>query len=137
LRLDPDREHVNYWMSPAELFKHRNEPGKIILGKLAGTYLGHLDDRAQVLIAGARAGKTKTVLEPNLFLYNGSMLVMDPKGELAQTARFRRATGHDVYVLDPFGQSGEPCPISTRWPNSKSTASTRSTTSWLAEVVAR
>ena len=36
------------------------------------------------------------------------MLVLDPKGELARTARLRRALGHDVYVLDPFGQSGEP-----------------------------
>ena len=60
-----------------------------------------------VTIAGARAGKTSTVLEPNLYLYPGSMLVLDPKGELAQTARLRRALGHDVHVLDPFGQSGE------------------------------
>ena len=36
------------------------------------------------------------------------MLVLDPKGELAKTARLRRALGHDVYVLDPFGQSNEP-----------------------------
>ena len=29
------------------------------------------------------------------------------KGELAKTARLRRALGHDVYVLDPFGQSNQ------------------------------
>jgi type IV secretion system protein VirD4 len=108
-RLQPDRERINYWMSPTELLKHRFEFGQIILGKLAGTYLGHLDDRPMVTIAGARAGKTSTVLEPNLYLYPGSMLVLDPKGELARVARFRRAMGHNVYVLDPFGQSGEPC----------------------------
>jgi type IV secretion system protein VirD4 len=108
-RLEPDRERVNYWMSPAELMRHRFQLGQIILGKLAGTYLGHLDDRPMVTIAGARAGKTSTVLEPNLYLYPGSMLVLDPKGELARSARFRRAMGHNVYVLDPFGQSGEPC----------------------------
>jgi type IV secretion system protein VirD4 len=108
-RLEADRERVNYWMSPAELMKHRFQPGQIIVGKLANVYLGHLDDRPMVTIGGARAGKTSTVLEPNLHLYPGSMLVLDPKGELARAARFRRAMGHNVHVLDPFGQSGEPC----------------------------
>jgi type IV secretion system protein VirD4 len=106
-RLQADRERVNYWLSPAELMKHRFQPGHIMLGKLGSTYLGHHDDRPMVTIAGARAGKTSTVLEPNLYLYSGSMLVLDPKGELAQAARVRRAMGHNVYVLDPFGQSGE------------------------------
>jgi type IV secretion system protein VirD4 len=106
-RLEADRERVNYWMSPGELMKHEYQPGQIILGKLGGVYLGHLDDRPMVTIAGARAGKTSTVLEPNLYLYPGSMLVLDPKGELARSARFRRAMGHNVFVLDPFGQSGE------------------------------
>lgn len=108
-RLERDRERINYWMSPAELMKHRFRLGQIIVGKLANVYLGHLDDRPMVTIAGARAGKTSTVLEPNLYLYPGSMLVLDPKGELARAARFRRTMGHNVYVLDPFGQSGEPC----------------------------
>jgi type IV secretion system protein VirD4 len=108
-RLEPDRERINYWMSPSELMRHRFQFGQIILGKLAGTYLGHLDDRPMVTIAGARAGKTSTVLEPNLYLYPGSILALDPKGELSRSARFRRAMGHDVYVLDPFRQSGEPC----------------------------
>jgi type IV secretion system protein VirD4 len=106
-RLEADRERINFWMSPRELMNFQFRMGQIILGKLSGTYLGHLDDRPMVTIAGARAGKTSTVLEPNLYLYSGSMLVLDPKGELARTARFRRAMGHDVYVLDPFGQSDE------------------------------
>ncbi|MCP3381253.1 type IV secretory system conjugative DNA transfer family protein [Bradyrhizobium sp. CCGUVB4N] len=107
-RLEADRARVNYWMSPIELMRYRFEPGHIILGKFGHQYLGHLDDRPMVTIAGARAGKTSTVLEPNLYLYSGSALVLDPKGELARSAPFRRAMGHDVYVLDPFGQSGEP-----------------------------
>src|ERR1700728_1399865 len=106
-RLEADRERMNLWMSPMELMKFQYQPGQIILGKLAGTYLGHLDDRPIVTIAGARAGKTSTVLEPNIYLYSGSMLVLDPKGELARLARFRRMMGHIVHVLDPFGQSGE------------------------------
>ena len=107
-RLIPDRPPENRWMRPNELARHEFVPGQIILGKFAGRYIGHLDDRPLVTIAGARAGKTSTVLEPNLYLYPGSCVVLDPKGELsARTARLRRALGHDVYVLDPFGQSGE------------------------------
>jgi type IV secretion system protein VirD4 len=107
-RFVADRPPVNYWMPPHQLAQYAFLPGQIILGKFAGRYLGYLDDRPQITIAGARAGKTSTVLEPNLYLYPGSMLVLDPKGELAKTARLRRALGHDVYVLDPFGQSNEP-----------------------------
>jgi type IV secretion system protein VirD4 len=107
-RFVPDRAPLNYWMPPHELLQHAYVPGQIILGKLAGQFLGHLDDRPMVTIAAARSGKTSTVLEPNLYLYPGSMLVLDPKGELAPTARLRRALGHDVHVLDPFGQSDQP-----------------------------
>lgn len=106
-RFVPDRPPVNFWMPPHELARHAYVPGQIILGKFGGRFLGHLDDRPLITIAGARAGKTSTVLEPNLYLYPGSMLVLDPKGELARTAGLRRALGHDVYVLDPFGQSRE------------------------------
>ncbi|KAF2989431.1 type IV secretory system conjugative DNA transfer family protein [Methylocystis sp. MJC1] len=107
-RFFPDRPPINYWMSPYQLAQYAYLPGQIILGKFAGRFLGHLDDRPMVTIAGARAGKTSTVLEPNLYLYPGSMLVLDPKGELAQTGLLRHALGHQVYVLDPFGQSGLP-----------------------------
>jgi type IV secretion system protein VirD4 len=106
-RFIPDRPRVNYWMAPHRLLQHAYLPGQIIIGKFAGQFLGHLDDRPQITIAGARAGKTTTVLEPNLYLYPGSMLVLDPKGELARTAALRRALGHEVYVLDPFGQSDQ------------------------------
>lgn len=108
-RFAPDRPPLNFWMAPGDLLQHTFLPGQIILGKLAGHYLGFLDDRPMVTIAASRSGKTSTVLEPNLYLYPGSMLVLDPKGELAQkAATLRRALGHNVYVLDPFGQSGVP-----------------------------
>jgi type IV secretion system protein VirD4 len=106
-RLVPERPPINYWMAPHELARYTYAPGEIILGKFANRFLGYLDDRPQVTIAGARAGKTSTILEPNLYLYPGSMLALDPKAELGRTASFRRALGHDVYVLDPFGHSGE------------------------------
>lgn len=102
-----DRPAVNHWMPPVEVMRLRYRHGQIVLGKLGGQALGHLDDRPMVTIAGARAGKTSTVLKPNLFSYPGSMFVLDPKAELArETAGIRAACGHRVYVLDPFGQSG-------------------------------
>src|SRR5450756_2886198 len=55
-RFTPDRPPVNYWMAPGELAQHTYVPGQIILGKFAGRFLGHIDDRPQVTIAGARAG---------------------------------------------------------------------------------
>jgi type IV secretion system protein VirD4 len=107
-RLVPDRAPVNFWMRPHELLAHAYVPGQIVLGKLGTTLLGHLDDRPMITIAGARAGKTSTMLEPNLYLWPGSCVVLDPKGELTRkSARLRQALGHDVYILDPFGQSGE------------------------------
>ncbi|MCP3477649.1 type IV secretory system conjugative DNA transfer family protein [Bradyrhizobium sp. CCGUVB1N3] len=107
-RLKPDRERVNFWMSPGELLRHRFVPGQIMLGKFAGQYLGHMDDRPLVTFAQSRSGKTSTVIEPNLYLYPGSTLVLDPKGGISHLALYRRALGHQVHILDPFGQSGEP-----------------------------
>lgn len=106
-RLTADRERLSYWMAPGALLRHRFRLGQLIIGKLGDTFLGHLDDRPLITIAGARAGKSSTVLEPNLYLYPGSMLVLDPKGELSATARIRRAGGHVVRVLDAFGITGE------------------------------
>ncbi len=103
-----DRAAQNHWMPPVEAARLYYVPGQIVLGKLGSILIGHIDDRPMVTIAGARAGKTSTVLEPNLYLYPGSAIVLDPKGELAhKTAAARRRLGHQVYVLDPFGQSGE------------------------------
>ena len=106
-RPEPNRPPVNHWLPPAALMDLRWQPGQLMLGKLGDVPLGHLDDRPLVTIAGARAGKTSTVLEPNLYLYPGSMIVLDPKGELARrTAAVRALQGHRVHVLDPFRQAG-------------------------------
>lgn len=108
-RFAGDRPPINHWMRPHELLRHSYLPGQIILGKFGGRFLGHLDDRPIVTIANARAGKTLTVLEPNLYLYPGSCVVNDPKGDLSErTASVRRALGHEVHVLAPFGEGSEP-----------------------------
>src|SRR5579862_6564313 len=66
-RFTADRPPVNYWMAPHDLLQHGYVPGQIILGKFGGRFLGHLDDRPMVTVAGARAGKTSTILEPDLY----------------------------------------------------------------------
>lgn len=46
---------------------------------------------------------------PNLLFYWGSMLVIDPKGELTNITARRRAMGltQKVYVLDHFERTGD------------------------------
>lgn len=89
----------------------------MLLGHWQGRFLGRDDNRHAVTIAGSQAGKSTTVLIPNLLRYPGSVIVLDPKGELAcATAAQRRKLGHRVYVLDPFGETGFPVPTSAHNP---------------------
>src|ERR1700722_9923090 len=67
-RLEPDRERVNGWMPPYELAQHVYVPGQIMLGRFAGHFLSHLDDRRPVTIADPRPGKTSKILERSLYL---------------------------------------------------------------------
>lgn len=72
-----------------------------------GKLIGILDDRHIVTVAGSRAGKGRAAIIPNLLTYPGSMVVIDPKGDLAAVTAARRAyMGHKVHVLDPFNVSG-------------------------------
>lgn len=82
--------------------------GGVLLGSWGDRFLVRNDDRHVVTLAGSRAGKSSSALIPNLRRYPGSMIVLDPKGELARAcAKYRRALGQRVYVLDPFGEIGE------------------------------
>ena len=53
----------------------------------------------------SRGGKGTCVIIPNLLSYQGSMLVIDPKGENALiTAKHRRdVLGQKVHIVDPWG----------------------------------
>ncbi len=65
--------------------------------------IGLIDDRHLVTVAGSRAGKGRSMILPNLALYKGSVVVIDPKGENATLTAARRASlGQKVIVLDPF-----------------------------------
>lgn len=105
----PETLPAQHWGHPWQLGPAWDwKPGMVMLGRWQGRVLGRDDDRHVVTVAGSRAGKSSTVLIPNLLCYPGSVIVLDPKGELARaTAAHRRSMGHRVYVLDPFGETGE------------------------------
>lgn len=98
------------WMESHELTgdKWAHKRTGIFLGYRDGRPVAFNDNRHVVTVAGSRAGKGRSLIIPNLYVYEGSALVIDPKGELArETAHIRAAkAGHRVVVLDPFGRSG-------------------------------
>lgn len=64
-----------------------------------------LDGEAHMItVAGSRGGKGTTAIIPNLLLWEGSCVVVDPKGTNAHvTAEARRKMGQKVHLIDPFG----------------------------------
>lgn len=80
------------------------DPSKFLLGRLGEKIIGIRDDRHVITVAGSRAGKGVSAIIPNLIFYQGSVLAIDPKGELASITAIRRAEalGQSVCVLDPF-----------------------------------
>ena len=117
---------ASLWGYPEDLGENWDwKPGKVLLGRWGDRLIGDPDrveehdgrtvvrlgdDRHIVTIAGSRAGKSRTVLLPNLRRYPGAMFVIDPKGELArETALLREEKfGQESAVLDPFDASGLP-----------------------------
>lgn len=82
----------------------RNDSGELLA--LGGGFRGRQNERHLITIAGSQSGKSSTSVIPNLRNYQGSMVVIDVKGELArETAELREKFG-SVVVLDPFGVSG-------------------------------
>jgi type IV secretion system protein VirD4 len=70
---------------------------------LGGQVVGIGDDRHVVTIAGSRAGKGRSAIIPTLLTYDGSVLAIDLKGELATiTARQREKMLQRILALDPF-----------------------------------
>lgn len=96
-----------------EEWAHRFKPGQgsLFLGRsLYNRFLniGIKDDRHMLTIAGSRTGKNAAVQITNLLMWEGSCVVIDPKGtNAAVTARRRREMGQDVYIIDPFHVLGE------------------------------
>lgn len=80
----------------------------VLLGKDPQTQkpLKYLGDAHLLTVAPTRSGKGVSAIIPNLLTYEGSALVVDPKGENARITARTRAQKGDVYVLDPFGVTG-------------------------------
>lgn len=85
------------------------QKGSIYLGRNAqGDMVGINDDRHIFTAAGNRAGKGTSLIIPNLYLWEGSAVVIDPKGENAAITAQHRASksGHKVVAIDPLGEAG-------------------------------
>ena len=66
-------------------------------------WVSYKGDRHLLTVAPTRAGKGTTQIVPNLLTYEGSALVIDPKGENAAiTAEQRYQMGHEIHVVDPW-----------------------------------
>ena len=101
------------WASMADMRARRWHRGDIFLGRPwtrlggRGWPVGLSTEKHMVTIGAPGSGKSTGGLMPNLCLHKGSVLCIDPKGELARiTAGKRNGRRHVVHVLDPFGISG-------------------------------
>ncbi|CDO38866.1 type IV secretory system conjugative DNA transfer family protein [Novosphingobium sp. KN65.2] len=91
-----------------------HKPGSILLGRSAygkEWTIGLKDDRHLLTIASTGGGKGRSAIIPNLVLWPGSALVLDPKGTNAAVTAARRGNGggrveqgmgQEVHVFDPF-----------------------------------
>jgi len=94
-----------------QTFPEPYKTGDIWLGRDAsGTPIGVNDDRHLFTSASNRAGKGSGLIIPNLCLWEGSTVVIDPKGENAAITARNRATRkwHKVVALDPYNEAGLP-----------------------------
>ncbi len=85
--------------------------------------LHYTGDRHLLTVAPTRSGKGVAAIVPNLLTYEGSAIVIDPKGENARITAARRGQGdaakgipgmgQTVHVVDPWGITG----LSDAWFN--------------------
>lgn len=87
---------------PSELAEYLPPKGIFIGGGYSFNDKGHI-----LTVAGTRGGKGTNLIIPNLLGtsdYQGSWVVIDPKGENAAiTARYQREQGQNVVILNPWG----------------------------------
>jgi type IV secretory pathway TraG/TraD family ATPase VirD4 len=85
--------------------------------------LGYEDDRYVCLVSGSRGGKGVGVIVPNLCIWPGSCIVVDPKGENATVTARRRGDGSEyaigigqkVRILDPYCEVQLPAELKARY----------------------
>lgn len=86
------------------------DPRGLYLGLLDGQPLFYNGKAHLLTCAPARQGKAVYAVLPNLLHYPGSVIVTDPKGELAAVTAAHRAAhfGQKVVVFNPWGLHGLP-----------------------------
>lgn len=96
------------------------DQARLFLGYRGGRTVGWRDDRHVLTVAGSRAGKGVSLIIPNLLLYHGSVLAIDPKGELAAiTCRARCQMGSAASCSIRSGRTSVTAPPrSIPWTNS-------------------
>lgn len=88
-----------------------NDPRGLFLGMQDGNPLFYSGKAHLFTCAPARQGKGINVVIPNLLHHTGSVVVTDPKGELAAVTALHRETafGQRVVVFNPWSLHGLPC----------------------------
>lgn len=79
----------------------------VLVGRIGNTYLRDKGQRFILLAAPTRSGKGVGVVVPVLLDYQESVVVLDIKQENFQlTSGYRKSIGQDIYVFNPFSDSG-------------------------------
>lgn len=81
--------------------------GALLMGRApdTGQLLRYDGDGHLITFAPTGAGKSVSVVVPNLLTYPGSVVCIDPKGAIAPiTAAHRAANGQKIVLLDPFAE---------------------------------
>ena len=105
----PGEEHgYAKWGSPFEINKYycnRAEPfqNKILTQNVSISFdsYAHKRNLNTLVTGGSGAGKTKSIIQPNILQGNTSYVILDPKGEnLADNANFLVQQGYKIKVLN-------------------------------------
>ena len=111
--------------SGAEMEQYRHQAGAFYLGAVhpdhGATFdAGMKDDRHVFIVAGNAAGKGRSLIVQNALRWQGGLVCLDPKGELASITAMRRGTeeaakgtgtsvrqflGQQIAILDPFNET--------------------------------
>ena len=100
-----------YFASAEEVRRSLGSAAGLIVGRenrRGGQLLRYAGQAHLLTIAPTRSGKGVGAIIPNLLTADRSVLCIDPKGENARITARARARFGPVYVLDPFGVSGQP-----------------------------
>lgn len=90
----------------ANVRENRAKGGRVTRATMGGELIGYGDDRHLCTVAGNRAGKGRSHIINNLITYAGSVIAIDPKGDLAVETAHHRARSQKVFLLDPFDAAG-------------------------------